>query len=71
MLPLTMINENEKATIQKVGGNEDTHKFLENLGFVPSSDVTVVSKANGNIIVNIKGSRVAIGKDIANKIFVL
>ena len=56
--------------IQKVGGKEETRRFLENLGFVTGGTVTVVSEMNGNMIVNIKDSRVAIGKDMANKIMV-
>ena len=55
---------------EKVGGKEETRRFLENLGFVPGGEVTVVSEIDGNMIVNIKDSRVAIGKDMANKIMV-
>ena len=47
-----------------------TRQFLENLGFVAGGTVTVVSEINGNLIVNVKESRVAIGKDMANKIMV-
>ena len=60
----------EPSTIKKVGGKEETRRFLENLGFVPGGEVTVVSEIDGNMIVNIKDSRVAIGKDMANKIMV-
>ena len=70
MMPLTMVNESEPNVIKRVGGKEETRKFLENLGFVAGGTVTVVSEMNGNMIVNIKGSRVAIGKDMANKIMV-
>ena len=49
---------------------EETRRFLENLGFVAGGTVTVVSEVNGNMIVNVKESRVAIGKDMANKIMV-
>lgn len=70
MMPLTMVNTGEPNVIRKVGGKEDTRKFLENLGFVTGGIVTVVSETGGNIIVNIKDSRVAIGKDMANKIMV-
>ena len=55
---------------QEGGGKEETRLFLEKLGFVVGSSVTVISEAAGNIIVNIKESRVAIGKDMANKIMV-
>ena len=69
-MPLTMINEGEPTVIKKVGGKEETRMFLENLGFVVGGTVTVVSQMGGNMIVNVKDSRVAIGKDMANKIMV-
>ena len=70
MMPLSMVKEGEPGVIARVGGKEDTRRFLENLGFVSGGTVTVVSKVGGNMIVNIKDSRVAIGKDMANKIMV-
>lgn len=65
-----MVKEGEPNIIKKVGGKEETRKFLENLGFVTGGTVTVISQAGGNMIVNVKDSRVAIGKDMANKIMV-
>ena len=70
MLPLTMANLGEPVTIKKIGGKAETKKFLETLGFVVGGVVTVVSEISGNMIVNVKDSRVAIGKDMANKIMV-
>ena len=70
MLPLTMANPGEPVTIKKIGGKAETKKFLETLGFVVGGVVTVVSEISGNMIVNVKDSRVAIGKDMANKILV-
>ena len=70
MMPLSMVKEGEENIMQRVGGKEETRRFLENLGFVIGSPVTVVSEIGGNMIVNIKDSRVAIGKDMANKIMV-
>ncbi len=69
-MPLTMTNPGEQQTIKKVGGKEDTKQFLENLGFVVGGCVTVISDIGGNLIVKVKDSRVAIGKDMANKIMV-
>lgn len=69
-MPLTMVKEGEPNVIRKVGGKEETKRFLENLGFVSGGMVTVISKMNGNMIVNVKDSRVAIGKDMANHIMV-
>ena len=70
MLPLTMASQGEPMTIKKIGGKQETKKFLETLGFVVGGTVTVVSEINGNMIVNVKDSRVAIGKDMANKVMV-
>ena len=69
-MPLSMASAGEANVIKKVGGKEETRKFLENLGFVVGSAVTVISQTGGNMIVNIKDSRIAIGKDMANKIIV-
>ncbi|MBE5901835.1 MAG: ferrous iron transport protein A [Lachnospiraceae bacterium] len=69
-MPLTMSKPGEVSTIKKVGGKEEIRRFLESLGFVVGSTVSVVSENGGNMIVNIKDSRVAIGKDMANKIMV-
>ena len=70
MLPLTIASQGEPMTIKKIGGKQETKKFLETLGFVVGGTVTVVSEINGNMIVNVRDSRVAIGKDMANKIMV-
>ena len=70
MMPLSMVKPGETNTIKNVGGKEETRKFLENLGFVTGGEVTVVSEIEGNLIVNVKDSRVAIGKDMANRIMV-
>ena len=69
-MPLSMMWEGEKSRIKKVGGKEETRRFLETLGFVVGGFVTVVSAMEGNIIVNVKDSRVAIGRNMANKIIV-
>lgn len=65
-----MMNTGEPAVIKKIGGKEETRRFLENLGFVMGGTVTVISQTGGNMIVNVKDSRVAIGKEMANKIMV-
>lgn len=69
-MPLTMVNIGEENIIKKVGGKEETKRFLENLGFITGGVVTVVSTIGGNVIVNVKDTRVAIGKDMANRILV-
>ena len=60
----------KRQMIQRVGGAEDTKRFLANLGFVDGAAVTVISELNGNLIVNIKDSRVAINKEMAKHVMV-
>lgn len=69
-MPLSMIDEGESSEIKRIGGKDETKRFLENLGFVVGVIVTVISKTSGNVIVNIKDSRIAIGKEMASKIIV-
>ena len=70
MMPLTMAPVGQSSKIQRVGGNDETKRFLANLGFVVGSEVTVISAIGGNVIVNIKDSRVAINQDMARHIMV-
>lgn len=70
MMPLTMLNIGEASEIKRIGGNEETRRFLNNLGFVVGAEVSVVSAIGGNVIVNIKDSRVAINEDMAKRIMV-
>ena len=65
-----MAKQVEVNYIKKVGGKEETRKFLENLGFVTGGMVMIVSQIGGNMIVNVKDSRVAINKDMASKIMI-
>ena len=69
-MPLTMAREGEVTSIQRVGGKEEVRRHLENMGFVPGTDVTVVTVNNGNVIVNVKEARVAISREMANKIMI-
>jgi ferrous iron transport protein A len=70
MMPLTMAREGEQNAIKKVGGKAETRQFLENLGFVPGSLVTIVTEISGNVIVSIKESRVALSREMARHILV-
>ncbi len=70
MMPLTLANIGEENMIRKVGGNPEVRAHLENLGFVTGGNVTVISAIGGNLIVNVKESRVAISKEMAGKIMV-
>lgn len=70
MMPLNLAPRDEENVIRRVGGNAEIRQHLENLGFVPGSVVKVVSEMSGNVIVNVKESRVAISKEMAAKIFV-
>lgn len=70
VMPLTFANIGEIKTIKKIGGKGEVKRFLENLGFTTGGTVSVVSDIGGNMIVNVKESRIAIGKDMASKIMV-
>lgn len=69
-MPLSMARTGEANVIKKVGGKEETRRFLENLGFVAGGFVTIISEIGGNMIVNVKESRVAIDKNMAKHIMV-
>ncbi len=69
-MPLTMAAIGEANMIRRVGGNDETKRFLENLGFVAGAEVTVLSAIGGSVIVNIKDSRVAINADMARHIMI-
>lgn len=69
-MPLAMAKSGESNVIRKIGGKDETRKFLASLGFVVGSEVTVMNEIGGNMIVNIKDCRVAINKDMAMRIIV-
>lgn len=70
MMPLTLANIGEESIIKKIGGLPEMKSHLEDLGFVVGGNVTIISDIGGNLIVNVKGSRVAISKEMASKIMV-
>ena len=70
MMPLNLADAGEENIIKKVGGSPDVKKHLEDLGFVPGSSVTLVTANGGNVIVNVKDSRIAISSEMAMKIMV-
>ena len=69
-MPLTMMTIGESNVIRRVSGNEETRRFLENLGFVVGTKIEVLSSLGGNVIVNVKDSRVAIYRDMAKHIMI-
>ncbi|NCC67388.1 MAG: ferrous iron transport protein A [Clostridia bacterium] len=70
MMPLTLAAVGEENMIRKVGGSPEMKKHLEDLGFVAGGLITIVSTIGGNLIVNVKESRVAISREMAGKIMV-
>ena len=69
-MPLTMAASGEINTVKRIQGKDETKRFLESLGFVEGGEVQVISEISGNLIVNVKDSRVAIGKDMAGRIMI-
>ena len=70
MMPLSLAPTGEEKIIKIIGGSPQVKRHLENLGFVAGGSVTVVNELNGNVIVNVKETRVAISKEMALKIMV-
>ena len=69
-MPLSLLRTGESSLITRIGGKPETRQFLEGLGFVVGTPVSVVSEIDGNIICSIKDTRVAVSKEMAQKIFV-
>ncbi len=70
MMPLPLADVGEEQIIRKVGGSQELRQHLADMGFVPGGTVTVVSTIGGNVIVRVKESRVAISKEMAQKIMI-
>ena len=70
MMPLTMATAGETVTVRKISGKDEVRQHLAELGFVVDSDVTVVSEIGGNLIVQVKDSRIALDKTMANRIMI-
>ena len=70
MMPLTMANAGEPVTIRKITGKDEVRMHLAELGFVVDSQVTIVNEIAGNLIVQVKESRLALDKTMANRIMI-
>jgi len=70
IMPLTFSSTGSVVSIKAIKGKDDVRNFLASLGFVVGSPVSVISEANGNLIVNVKDTRIAISKSMANRIMV-
>ncbi len=69
-MPLTMARPGNSMMIKKINGRDDTKRFLESLGFVTGQSVSVVSEMGGNLILNVKDTRIALDRAMANRIIV-
>ena len=69
-MPLSMASIGENFLIKKINGKEEVRRFLENLGFVAGTEISLISEISGNVIVQVKDSRVAISKEMAQKIII-
>lgn len=70
MMPLTFAGTDEENIIKKIGGSPEVKKHLEDLGFVAGGIVSVISRIGGNVIVNVKGARIAISSEMAQRIMI-
>ncbi|MGF7046696.1 ferrous iron transport protein A [Paenibacillus sp. DS2015] len=71
MMPLTMLPIGSSATIKECRGKETTRKFLEGLGMLPGTQITIISENGGNLIVCVKDSRLALSKGVAQQLWVV
>lgn len=69
-MPLTLVSEGESVCIKKISGKDDTIRFLNRLGFVEGQQISIVSRMGGNLIVNVKDTRVALDRHLASRIAV-
>ena len=69
-MPLTLATVGEETIIKRIGGLPEVRQHLENLGFVVGGTVTVITTLGGNVIVNVKEARIAISKEMAQKIMI-
>ncbi len=69
-MPLTMAASGEINTVKRIQGRDETKRFLASLGFVEGGQVQVISEISGNLIVNIKDTRIALSKRMANRIMI-
>ena len=69
-MPLTMAPSGQQNIVKKISGKDETRRFLESLGFIEGGTVTVVSQMGGNLIVNVKDTRIALSKSMANRIMI-
>lgn len=70
MIPLTYATPGEESIVRKVGGNPDVKRHLENLGITPGGAVTLISVLDGNVIVKVKESRIALNEEMARKVMI-
>ena len=70
MMPLMFANPGDEVIIKKDGGSAEAKKHLEDLGFVVGGSLKIVNSGSGNLIVNVKETRIAITKEMAAKIMI-
>ncbi|MBU3177879.1 ferrous iron transport protein A [Clostridium estertheticum] len=69
-MPIILATTGNEMSIKKITGNDETRRFLSSLGFVIGETVTVISELGGNLILNVKGSRIALDRGMASRIIV-
>lgn len=70
MMPLVLAEKGEEQIVRKVGGSPETKKHLEDLGFTVGGSVTLLNEMGGNVIIKVKESRIALNREMAQKIMV-
>ncbi|MEE0682737.1 MAG: FeoA family protein [Candidatus Gastranaerophilaceae bacterium] len=70
MIPLSIAKPGEISYIKKITGKDEVRQHLAEMGFVVGSEITVVAEISGNLILNVKGTRVALNQEMANRIMI-
>ena len=70
MLPLIVAEEDKELVVKKISSNPETRLHIKNLGLIEGSIIKIVSKSGGNLIIQVKDTRLAISQEIAKKIYV-
>ena len=69
-MPLSMAKTGEMVTIRRITGRDDIRQHLAELGFVADTTITVINEIAGNLILQVKHSRIALDRAMASRIMI-
>ena len=69
-MPLSMVGTGDMVTIMKIKGTDEVRQHLAELGFIPGEEISIVNQVSGNLLIQVKDSRVALDRSMANRIYI-